>query len=134
MIKTYVLDTNVLIQAPYAMKCFENNQVVLPVAVVEELDDLKKAGGEKGENARKTIRLLEQLRRAGNLLEGVELEGGGTFRIEKNFVDVALPPDLPDEKKDNRILKVCKGLEGSSEQKVILERDLSRVFYHSATN
>ena len=120
MIKTYVLDTNVLIQAPYAMKCFENNQVVLPVAVVEELDDLKKAGGEKGENARKTIRLLEQLRRAGNLLEGVELEGGGTFRIEKNFVDVALPPDLPDEKKDNRILKVCKGLEGSSEQKVIL--------------
>ena len=71
MIKTYVLDTNVLIQAPYAMNCFENNQVVLPVAVVEELDDLKKAGGEKGENARKTIRLLEQLRRAGNLLEGV---------------------------------------------------------------
>lgn len=120
MVKIYVLDTNVLIQAPYALNCFKNNQVVLPVAVVEELDDLKKAAGEKGENARKTIRMLEQLRRTGDLLEGVSLDGGGYFRIEKNFVNVALPPDLPDEKKDNRILKVCKGLEETSEQKVVL--------------
>ena len=42
MAKTYVLDTNVLIQAPYAMQCFEDNQVVLPVVVLEELDNLKK--------------------------------------------------------------------------------------------
>lgn len=38
------------------------------------------------------------------------LESGGSLRVEKNFVDVALPPDLPDDKMDNRILKVCKGL------------------------
>ncbi len=43
MIKTYVVDTNVLIQAPYAINCFEDNRVVLPVAVLEELDHLKKA-------------------------------------------------------------------------------------------
>ena len=55
MIKTYVIDTNVLIQAPYAVNCFEDNQIVLPVAVLEELDDLKKADGERGANARKAI-------------------------------------------------------------------------------
>ena len=51
MIKTYVVDTNVLIQAPYAVQCFEDNHVVLPVVVLEELDNLKKAEGEKGANA-----------------------------------------------------------------------------------
>ena len=110
MIKTYVVDTNVLIQAPYAVQCFEDNHVVLPVVVLEELDNLKKAEGEKGANARKAIRLLENLRRKGDLLEGVPLEGGGLLRVEKNFVDVALPPDLPEDKMDNRILKVCRGL------------------------
>lgn len=62
MIKTYVLDTNILIQAPYAVHCFEDNQIVLPVAVLEELDNLKKSEGEKGANARTAIRLLEGLR------------------------------------------------------------------------
>ncbi|MDW2797875.1 PhoH family protein [Clostridium boliviensis] len=112
MTKTYVVDTNVLIQAPYAINCFADNRVVLPIAVLEELDHLKKAEGETGANARKAIRLLEELRHQGDLLTGVMLEHGGTIRIEKNFVDVVLPADLPDDKMDNRILKVCRGLEG----------------------
>ena len=62
MAKTYVLDTNVLIQAPYAMQCFEDNHVVIPLVVVEELDGLKKADGERGFNARQAIRFLERLR------------------------------------------------------------------------
>lgn len=110
MIKTYVLDTNVLIQAPYAVNCFEENHIVLPMVVLEELDNLKKAEGERGANARASIRMLEQLRMRGDLLEGVALEHGGTLRVEKNYVDVKLPPDLPEEKADNRILKVCRGL------------------------
>lgn len=112
MIKTYVLDTNVLIQAPYAVNCFEDNRVVLPMVVLEELDHLKKAEGEKGANARAAIRMLEQLRQKGDLLKGVKTEKGGWLRVEKNFVDVELPPDLPEEKADNRILKVCRGLAG----------------------
>jgi len=42
MEKIYILDTNVLIQAPYAVECFEDNEVVLPMTVLEELDNLKK--------------------------------------------------------------------------------------------
>ena len=45
MIKSYVIDTNILIQAPYACQCFEENRVILPLVVLEELDGLKKAEG-----------------------------------------------------------------------------------------
>lgn len=47
MIKSYVIDTNILIQTPYACQCFEENRVILPLVVLEELDGLKKAEGEK---------------------------------------------------------------------------------------
>ena len=121
MIKTYVIDTNVLIQAPYALECFDDNRLVLPLVVLEELDGLKKAEGEKGANARAAVRKLESYRQKGDLLQGVKLPGGGILRIEKNFVQVELPQDIPDDKPDNRILKVCKGLaETEKEGQVIL--------------
>lgn len=118
MVKIYVLDTNVLIQAPYAAECFEDNQVVLPMAVLEELDNLKKAEGERGASARRAIRFLEQMRQRGDLLSGVELPGGGSCRVEKNYVDVQLPPELSEEVMDNRILKVCLGLKETHEEQV----------------
>ena len=62
MIKTYVIDTNVLIQAPYAIECFEENNLVLPLVVLEELDGLKKAEGEKGANARAAVSKHETYR------------------------------------------------------------------------
>ncbi len=61
MAKTYVLDTNVLIQSPKALTSFEENDLVLPLVVLEELDGLKKAEGEWGFNARQVIRTLEAL-------------------------------------------------------------------------
>ena len=120
MVKIYVIDTNVLIQAPYAIYCFDDNQVVLPLVVMEELDNLKKSEGERGSNARKTIRILEQLRQKGDLLNGVELKNGGTLRVEKNFVNIELPHDLPEDKMDNRILKVWRGLENQNPEQVVL--------------
>ena len=47
MSKIYVLDTNVLIQAPYAIDCFEEHEVVLPMIVLEEFDNLKNWKGRK---------------------------------------------------------------------------------------
>lgn len=73
MQKTYVLDTNVLIQSPEALEAFEDNHIVLPLAVLEELDGLKNAEGEKGRSARQVIRFLEELRSQGSLVEGVSL-------------------------------------------------------------
>lgn len=127
MKKTYVLDTNVLIQSPYAIECFEDNDLVIPLVVVEELDGLKKADGEKGANARAAVRLLENHRQSGDLLEGVQLPGGGILRVEKNYANVSLPEDLPEDKADNRILKVCKGLSESIDDNnllVLVTKDL----------
>ena len=120
MVKKYVIDTNVLLQAPYAMESFEDNSVVIPMVVLEELDHFKKAEGEIGANARRVIRYLEQLRQKGDLIKGVSLENGGKLRVEKNFVNVTLPEDLSAELADNRILKVCLGLSADSEEQVIL--------------
>ncbi|WP_026652979.1 PhoH family protein [Butyrivibrio proteoclasticus] len=120
MKKIYVLDTNVLIQAPISIKCFDDNEVVLPLVVLEELDAHKRDEGERGANVREAIRLIEQLRGSGDLVKGVSLDKGGTLRVEKNFKDVELPKDLSEYKSDNRILKVCKGLKDSSQEQVIL--------------
>ena len=85
MKKIYVIDTNVLIQSPEAIVNFEDNSVVIPLVVVEELDGLKKSDGEKGANARAAVRLLESYRNEGDLLKGIKLENGGSIRIEKNY-------------------------------------------------
>ncbi|MGN0495585.1 MAG: PhoH family protein [Lachnospiraceae bacterium] len=126
MKKTYIIDTNVLIQSPDAIENFEDNEVVIPLVVVEELDCLKKAEGEKGVNARAAVRLLEKYRNEGNLLTGVQLENEGILRIEKNYTQVELPKDLPEDKSDNRILKVCKGLaeEKKSNYVCLVTKDL----------
>ena len=124
MTKTYVLDTNVLIQSPYALGSFEDNKVVLPIAVLEELDKLKNDDGERGANARQSIRYLEQLRLTGNLFEGVTLPSGGTLKIEANFVQVDLPFTYALDSNDNRILKVCKGLAEKGEAVILVTKDI----------
>jgi PhoH-like ATPase len=120
--KTYVIDTNVLIQAPNALDCFEENNLVLPLVVIEELDGLKKAEGERGYNARQVIRTLESLRCSGDLITGVALNSGGSLRVETNCVNEPLPESLPDDKSDNRILKVCKHL--APEHPILVTKDL----------
>lgn len=124
MTKNYVLDTNVLIQAPYAFSCFEEHNIYLPVAVLEELDNLKNADGETGANARSAIRFLELLRTKGNLHEGVVLPTGGTLRLEINHIHMALPEGFKDDKNDNRILKVCKGLEQEDVPVILVTKDI----------
>lgn len=124
MNKTYVLDTNVLIQSPLALLSFEENDVVLPIVCLEELDKLKSDDGERGGNARECIRFLERLRLSGDLLEGVALPGGGQLRIEANHVNVPLPEDLPESKNDNRILKICKGLSDGGTRVILISKDI----------
>ena len=60
--KTYLLDTNVLLHDASSLLSFQDNEVVLPLAVIEELDKFKKDGGETGRNARQVSRLLDRLR------------------------------------------------------------------------
>jgi len=124
MKKVYVIDTNVLIQSPYAICSFADNNVVLPIAVLEELDKLKNDDGERGQNAREAIRILDRLRQKGNLFKGIPVESGGVIKIEANFSSVELPYGFQNESNDNRILKVCRGLMEMGETVTLVTKDI----------
>ena len=124
MQKNYVLDTNILIQAPYALESFEDNHIVLPLVVLESLDALKQADGEQGGNARQVIRFLERLRLQGSLVEGVALPAGGTLRLEVNHVDVPLPHGMDPDSASSRVLKVCRGLIEDGLSTILVTRDI----------
>lgn len=111
MAKTFVLDTNVLVHDPGAIFSFRDNEVVIPIAVIEELDGLKSRQDDEGRNAREASRIIDGLREKGGLAEGVELENGGTLRIEVNHQDIlSCRIKLDPNKADNRILAVAIGL------------------------
>ena len=79
--KIFVLDTNVLIHNPKAMFSFEDNLVVIPITVIEEVDNFKKGLDEKGRNARQIGRYLDELRQQGSLQQGVKTEKGGIIKV-----------------------------------------------------
>lgn len=73
--KTYVMDTNVLLHDPDAVLKFKDSDVVIPLAVLEELDGMKRNTDERGKNARQVIRFLNSLKTQ-NLHKGVDLKWG----------------------------------------------------------
>ena len=79
--KNYVLDTNVLLHDPNSLLSFENNNVLVPIEVIEEIDRFKRESTELGQNARTVSRSLDSLRAQGRLSEGVKLENGGRLKI-----------------------------------------------------
>ncbi|HVK64361.1 MAG TPA: PhoH family protein [Polyangium sp.] len=82
MRKNYVLDANVLLHDPHAIFKFEDNDLIIPIYAIEEIDQFKREGSERGRNARTIARLLDGLRSsAGALSVGVPLERGGSLRI-----------------------------------------------------
>lgn len=122
--KTFVLDTNVLLQTPYALFTFDDNTVVIPEVVLEELDKFKKDNSELGSNARHVARIIDGLREKGSLSKGIRLENGGTLRIEMNYQEVKLPESWVGNVNDNRILKVCKGLHEKGERVFLISKDV----------
>ena len=80
--KNYVLDTNMLLHDPRALYAFEDNNVIIPIYVIEEVDQFKREGSERGRNARSIARILDELREtSGSLSKGVVLPSGGTLRV-----------------------------------------------------
>ena len=111
MRKTFVLDTNVLLHDPQALTRFEDNAVVIPIEVVEEIDRFKRDPSEKGRNARQISRLLDALREKGNLADGVPIDDGseGTLQVVfcRSETLAQLPPELKGGNGDNNILAVA---------------------------
>lgn len=116
MKKTYVLDTNVLLSDPNSIFSFEDNDLIIPMAVLEELDHHKSRLDEVGRNARQTSKTLDELRLKGSLVEGVSLQNGATLRIVSINPSVLtnLPPELLSSKVDNMIISFMLQLKNES--------------------
>ncbi|MBD3392324.1 MAG: AAA family ATPase [Chitinivibrionales bacterium] len=80
--KNYILDTTVLLHDAQALFAFEENNVVIPISVIEDIDHFKKDVSETGRNARHVSRVLDGLRRRGAVTSGVKLDSGGTVYVK----------------------------------------------------
>jgi len=108
MKKNYVLDTNVLLHDPQAIFRFEDNNVVIPIYAIEEVDQFKREGSERGRNARSIARLLDELRdRGGSLSNGVMLDSGGMLRVAVPSKRLELPSAIDHTAMDQAILQTA---------------------------
>ena len=100
MKKNYVLDTNVLLHDPQAIHKFEDNDLILPIYVIEEIDQFKRESNERGRNARTVTRLLDEKRNGGSLSRGVPMGDGGSLRVHvperRPELAIALDPKSTD--------------------------------------
>ena len=92
MIKNFIFDTNVLLADPHAILRFGDNNIIIPITVIEEIDKFKRDLNNVGRNAREAARVLDEFRSKGNLHKGVPLENGGILRVVTNL---GKEPPLP---------------------------------------
>lgn len=124
--KTFVIDTNVLLHDPDAIGKFRDNDVIIPLNVLEELDNMKRLSDELGKNARHVLRFIDSLkqRAAGDLHSGVKIENGIVVRVlvdMKPSEKTAFP--LSPERNANKILLVAYKLREMGDHVVIVSKD-----------
>jgi PhoH-like ATPase len=125
MPKHFVVDTNVLLHNPNALFMFKDNEVIIPFDVIEELDKFKGGTDDLGRNARSAIRLLDQLRQAGNLADGVPIpQTGGSVRVVLEE-DQKLCPGLTVNTPDNRIICCALALKQDGKHVVFISKDIN---------
>jgi PhoH-like ATPase len=122
--KTFVLDTNVILHDPMAMFAFHGSRVVIPMTVVEELDTFKRNNDELGRSARLVARQLDKLRQKGKLSNWVDLEHGGKLKVEIQ-VSEGLPRSFSAQTKDNEILSCAQFLKKQGENVVFISKDIN---------
>lgn len=122
--KYFVIDTNVLLHNPESISSFGDNFVVLPMTVIEELDNFKRGNDELGRSARHVIRQLDLLRAKGTLKNGVPLANGGVLMItveDRKLLGSTLDMSIP----DNRILGVAQNLLNQNEKVIFVSKDIN---------
>ena len=138
-VRTFVLDTNVILHNPDAIFVFKEHHVVIPYMVIEELDKMKRKEDDLGRNARECIRHLDRLRAAGRLLDGVnwgELApkagtaastgiNGKTGTIRIDIIDHSRPEAIKEDMPDNRIIAVALSLHRAGTKTVFVSKDLA---------
>ena len=135
-VKHFVLDTNVLLHNPNALFVFQDNHVVIPYPVIEELDSMKRREDDLGRNARECIRHLDRLRDRGSLTDGVNWglasptvgqvgSGGPTGTVRIDIKDHSRPGVLHEDSPDNRIIAAAWDLHQQGLRTVFVSKDIS---------
>ena len=124
MAKTFVLDSSVLLHSAHSILSFEENTVIIPEAVIEDINRFRSDKGDLGENARKTGALIDNLRSEGPLSEGVILPSGGIFKVELNHMTEELPPRWDPQDIGNRVLQVCLAVRKEYEDLCLVTKDV----------
>ncbi len=126
--KTYVLDTSVYLTDANCIKNFKNNDIVVPLKVLEEIDKHKKRQDSVGSQARAIIRKLDELRAKGSLLKGTRIEKGlGIVRVG-SYNPLCLPDDLDLEDPDNQIIATALSEQEAAPKTrkvVVVSRDIN---------
>ncbi|MDZ8161861.1 PhoH family protein [Microbacterium aquimaris] len=124
-LRTYVLDTSVLLSDPRAISRFAEHNVVIPVVVISELEG-KRHDPEIGYFARQALRLLDDLRTEhGRLDFPLPIGEGGTLRVELNNTDASvLPSGMRLGDNDSRILAVAAHLSQDGNEVVVVSKDM----------
>ncbi len=123
-LKFFVLDTNVLLHNSNALFMFDDNCVVIPFPVIEELDQFKKNNDDTGRNARQVIRHLDGLRKKGSLSTGVEWNGhGGMVLIDLG--NHSRPSALAHDTPDNAIISVAHAYMKAGRRVVFISKDIN---------
>jgi len=123
-IKCFVIDTNVLIHYPEAIMSFRDNEIVIPLEVLEELDNLKTYPDQRGKSAREAIRFLDSVARRGNLNEGVHLDNGSTLRVSLTLPS-KMPLGIELEKNDNKIILCAFALQAEGKRVFFVSKDIN---------
>jgi PhoH-like ATPase len=125
--KTFVLDTSVLLADPGALARFAEHEVVVPIAVIGELET-KRDHPELGYFARAALRSLDDIRlKYGRLDQPIQINPeGGTLSVELNHTDLSSMPHgfLRDGTNDSRILAIAKNLTSDGKDVVLVTKDL----------
>ena len=125
-VRTYVIDTSVLLSDPHALRNFDEHEVIVPIVVISELE-AKRQHPELGYFARTALRYLDELRLANGRLD-LPLrvnEGGGTLHVELNHSDQSvLPPGFRLGDNDSRILSVALNYSAEGRDVVLVSKDV----------
>ncbi|MDR0307854.1 MAG: PhoH family protein [Chitinispirillales bacterium] len=129
--KNYILDTSVLLYDAQAIFKFGENNVFIPITVIEDIDHFKKEINEIGRSARQASRFLDELRKVNSLSSGVELPGGGILFVKTGRASAynRLPEGLRDmNRKDSHLLAVALDIKESTPNTpaVYVTKDVSR--------
>lgn len=126
MKKTYVLDTNVFLTNAGSIFEYQNNDIIVPIKVLDEIDKHKKRQDGVGLQARTTIRILDELRSKGNLHKGVRIAKGKGILSVRGYNIADLPVGCDIESADNEIVTTALTEMTKTKRKVILvTRDIN---------